>query len=216
MVIPVGVTRSTVEGVLKGDSRLSVSCVVGVSVSGFESEKEVIFNGIEFLAGMIGARFYRATLEPGDPGGVVRLYDIIRGESFERLVVVGVTGSRYLQPLLYMIALQVWRDRGRRVSVCLLLGVEGGEARLVPLAGFFAPVMKITRVQLRVLDIIYGSGKPVSGKDLIERYGFTRSVYYVLADLERKGLVSVKRGVIERTFPGELFYQLHKASMGGE
>lgn len=49
----------------------------------------------------------------------------------------------------------------------------------------------------------------------MERHGFTRSVYYVLADLERKGLLRVRRGRIEKTFPGKLVFSLLKASGRG-
>jgi len=70
-------------------------------------------------------------------------------------------------------------------------------------------------VQRKILDIIYSSQKPISGKDLIEKHGFTKSVYYVLADLERKGLLSVRRGAIERTFPGEIFYLMLRGERDG-
>lgn len=94
----------------------------------------------------------------------------------------------------------------------LVHGVEGERYSIAPLPGFFATAMRISSVQKRLLALIYGSEKRISGKELIKEYGFTRSVYYVLADLERKGLVRVRRNRVERTFPGELVYGLLKAS----
>lgn len=210
VLLPVGVTESTVEYVLSDRLNLAVSCVVAVTVPGMEEEKERIMRGIELLANIINARLHRITVAPWNPESGRELYSIVRKESFERLVIVGTTGTRYLQPILLMVALQVWRERKGKCEVLLLQGVEGEEARLVPLLGFLAPAMRISKVQRRLLNIIYSSDRPLSGKELIEKHGFTRSVYYVLADLERKGLVIIRRGAIEKTWPGELFYRLIK------
>ena len=207
VVIPIGVTGETVAGIL-GGSNFRIKCIVAVTVPGFREEKESILQGVEMLSQMLGAELRQVTVVPRDASTIRRVYEVLRGMRFSRLVIVGVTGSRYLLPLLISVALKVWRDRGGDVEVLLLHGVEGEDYTLEPLVGFVAPVLRISGVQQRVLSIVYGSREPVSGKDLIEKHGFTRSVYYVLADLERKGLLRVRRGRIEKTLPGEIYYLL--------
>jgi len=211
-VIPVGVTKETVENIsgIAGD----VACIVAVTVPGLEEEKKPILAGLEALARMLGAEFYSIVVAPGSVESVVELYRVLKRVKAGEIVVAGTTGSRYLLPVLMMVLLKLWRER-KGIRILLLHGVEGGGASLVPLAGFVSPALKVTRVQRRVLDIVYSSNKPVSGRELIEKHGFTRSVYYVLADLERKGLLSVKRGRIERTFTGEVFYRLLEEDQHG-
>ena len=210
ILVPVGVTRETVTGILKGEDAAGVECILAVTVPGIEEEKQAIMEGLRVIADMLGARFHSHTVTPGDARSVARVYEVLTEEDYDRLIIVGVTGSRYLIPVLFMIALRIWRDKGDKVEVLLLYGVEGDEYELVPLAGFAAPAFRISSIQYRILDIVYGSGRELSGKDLIEEYGFTRSVYYVLADLERKGLLKVRRGRIMRTFPGEVFYHMYR------
>lgn len=211
ILVPVGVTRETVTGILKGEDAAGVECILAVTVPGIEEEKQAIMEGLRVIADMLGARFHSHTITPGDARSVARVYEVLAEEDYDRLIIVGVTGSRYLIPVLFMVALKVWRDKGDRVEVLLLHGVEGEEYELVPLAGFAAPAFRISSIQYRILDIVYGSDRELSGKDLIEEYGFTRSVYYVLADLERKGLLKVRRGRIIRTFPGEIFYHMYRS-----
>ena len=211
IIVPVGVTRETVTGILKGEDTAGVECILAVTVPGIEEEKQAIMEGLRVIADMLGARFHSHTITPGDARSATRVYEVLAEENYDRLIIVGVTGSRYLFPLLFMAALRVWRDKGDRVEVLLLHGVEGEGYELAPLAGFAAPAFRISSIQYRILDIVYGSGRELSGKDLIEEYGFTRSVYYVLADLERKGLLKVRRGRIIRTFPGEVFYHMYRS-----
>ena len=214
IVMPVGVTGETVTGILKREDAARVECILAVTVPGIEEEKQAIMESLRVIADMLGARFHSHTVTPGDARSAARVYEILAREDYDRLIIVGVTGSRYLLPVLFMIGLKIWRDKGGKVEVLLLHGIEGEGYDLAPLAGFAAPAFRISSIQYRILDIVYGSGRELSGKNLIEEYGFTRSVYYVLADLERKGLLKVRRGRIIRTFPGEVFYNMYR-SWGG-
>lgn len=216
IVIPVGVTKETVENILGGarGMALEIKCVIAVTVPGFEEVKEPIVKSLRLLADLLGASFSKLVIKPGDPYAARSLYKLIAEKEPSIVLFVGVTGSRYLYPVITMALLHYWREH--RAEILLLHGVEGEEPVVVPLLGFFAPALRISSVQRRVLGIIYGNREPVSGKDLITRYGFTKSVYSVLEDLERKGLVRVRRGRIERTFPGELFYHLALTGSGEE
>ncbi|MEB3691267.1 MAG: hypothetical protein G5Z42_01155 [Caldisphaeraceae archaeon] len=211
IILPIGITRGTIESILSDDSKLNISCITTVTVPGMEEEKERIISGVEILARMINAELHKVTVRPWDPESVKTIYNNIKNRKFNRLIVVGITGTRYLQPILLMVALRMWRELHGKSEVLLLQGVEGEEARLVPLLGFIAPALRISRIQRRLIEIVYSSSRPISGKDLIKRQGFTKSVYYVLADLEHKGLLKVKRGIIERTWPGELYYRFMKS-----
>jgi len=208
VVVPVGVTGETVESVLRGLP--TPDSIFVVTVPGFEDVKRRIIGVLRSAAEALGSRFYEFTVEPGGVDGLVSLYRALLRERPGVVYLVGLTGSRYLFPLLAAVLLQYWRVSGARVL--LVHGVEGGGRSLEPLPGFFAPAMRLSAVQRRLLAIVYGSAGRVSGKDLIERYGFTRSVYYVLADLERKGLLVVRRNRIEKTLPGMLVYRLLEAS----
>jgi len=206
VILPVGVTKETVEKVVSGKGIEHFDCVIAVTVPGFEDIKKSILEGIRYLSDIIGARVYEITVQPDDGKASSRIYHILLRERPSKVILVGTTGSRYLYPILLMSALYYWRETNAQIY--LLHGIEGDEGKLAPLQGFFAPVMRISSVQRRVLDIVYGTANSVSGKELIEKHGFTKSVYAVLADLERKGLVRVGRNKVERTFPGELFYHL--------
>jgi len=208
IIVPVGVTRETVEGLLRGLPRPDI--IVVVTVPGYEEAKKPIIEALRGAASALGSKFYEFVIEPGEVSGLVGIYRLLVEEKPGEVYLAGVTGTRYLLPVLAAVVLKYWRDSGARVL--LVHGVEGEEYSIEPLPGFFAAVMRLSRVQKRLLGIIYGSGETVSGKELIERYGFTRSVYYVLADLERKGLLRVRRGRIEKTLPGELVYRLLEAS----
>jgi len=208
VLIPLGVTRETIEGVLRGLPRPDV--IVVVTVPGYEETKRSIVEALRVAALALGARFYLVVVRPGGVEGALELYRVLRGERPGEVYLVGVTGSRYLFPVLSSVLLRYWRDTGARLW--LVHGVEGREYVLEPFAGFFAPAMRISSVQKRLLRIVYESEEAPSGKEFIEKYGFTRSVYYVLADLERKGLLVVRRNRIEKTLPGRLFYALLKAS----
>ncbi len=205
VVVPVGVTRETVEGALRSIGVVDV--VYAVTVPGYEDVKRPILDSLKGLAVLVGARYYEVVVVPGDVSGFVELYELLVGEAPDPVYLVGVTGSRYLLPPLFMVLLWYWRTTGARVL--LLHGIEGEAPSPVPLAGFFAPVMRLSRVQGRILELVYGGEEVVSGKDLKEKYGFSHSVYAVLRDLERKGLLVVRRGRIERTLPGELMYRLY-------
>jgi len=208
LIVPVGVTRETIESIVANGVATDVKFIVAVTVPGFEEVKRPILIGLQVSSRMLGSDFRSVTVSPNDPKSVRELYELLSGLQYSRVVLVGVTGSRYLFPILLTVLLKIWKDRKSRVEILLLHGVEGERASLVPLVGFVAPALKISKVQKKVLRVVYGQTGAVSGKDLIERFGFRRSVYYVLADLERKGLLRVRRGRIEKTFTGSLYFSL--------
>lgn len=214
LIIPVGITKETVESIVAEGGIRDVGHIVAVTVPGLEEEKESILMGLKVSAQMLGCEFYSVRVAPNDFSGVVELYKLLKRLKFSRVVLVGTTGSRYLFPILLLVLLKIWRDRKGRVEILLLHGVEGERASLVPLVGFITPALRISKVQKKVLRIVYSNPNSFSGKDLIKKFGFKRSVYYVLADLERKGLLRVKRGLIEKTFSGELYFRLLEGGGG--
>ena len=181
-----------------------------VTVPGYEEAKKPIIEALRGAASALGASFYLFIVKPGEVTELVRIYEVLVRVRPSEVYLVGVTGTRYLLPPLATVLLKYWRDT--RAEVYLVHGVEGEGYSIEPLPGFFATAMRLSSVQKRLLSIIYGSEGMVSGKELMERYGFTRSVYYVLADLERKGLLVVRRNRIEKTFPGKLVYKLLEVS----
>jgi len=212
VVVPVGVTGETIEGLLKSVPRPDL--IITVSVPGYEEVKGPIIEGLKAAASAMGARFRSFTVKKGDVEVLVDVYKLLLEERPNEVYLIGVTGSRYLLPLLVMVLLKYWRDA--KAVVYLLHGVEGEECEAVPLPGFFAPSMRLSNTQIKLLKIIYSLEGPISGKELIQKYGFTRSVYYVLADMERKGLLFVRRNKIEKTLPGRLMYELLRAGEGAK
>ena len=210
VIVPVGVTRETVEGVLRELPKPDI--IIAATVPGYEKAKKPIIETLRGTATALGAKFYLFTARPGEVEDLVSIYKVLMDVRPQKVFLVGVTGTRYLLPVLVTVLLKFWRDA--RAEVYLVHGVEGERYSIEPLPGFFATAMRLSNVQKRLLSIIYESEKLVSGKELMEGYGFTRSVYYVLADLERKGLLRVRRGRIEKTFPGKLVFSLLKASGG--
>lgn len=212
VVIPIGVTKETVEGVLRDLPKPDIMIVV--TVPGYDDVKRPIIEALRATALTLGAKFYTVIITPSETKELVDVYRILVSEKPGEVYLIGITGTRYLLPTLTTVLLRYWRSRNARVY--LVHGVEGGEYSVEPLPGFYAVAMRISSLQRRLLEIIYGAEEPVSGKELMEKYGFTKSVYHVLADLERKGLLVVRRGRIEKTFPGRLVHELLKAGGGSD
>jgi len=205
-IIPVGLKREKIERILETSEARRVGCIVTVTVTGYERDKTPLVEAASVLAEMIGARHEHIVVEPGSAEGPVGLYRLLRSEAPSRVIVAGVSGSRYLYPVLFQVLLMYWRVSGAEVLV--QHGVEGGSYSLEPLQGFASPAMKLTSIQKELLRLIYTSRRELSGKVLIEEYGYTKSVYSVLADMERKGLLRVRRGRIEKTLPGRILYEM--------
>lgn len=210
VVMPIGVTRETVEGVFRQFE--SIDLIVTVTMTGYEDIKKPIIGMIKGTAKLTGAKHYTVMVDIGSIAPFVKVYNILSSHRPDTVYLVGVTGSRYLLPPLFTVLLKYWRDTG--ATIYLLHGVEGEEYQLVQLPGFCSVTMRLSEIQKRILRIIYGSEETLSGKELIERKGFTKSVYYVLQDLEKKGLLVVRRGRIEKTFPGKLVHALLETRPG--
>jgi len=186
---------------------------VAVTVPGFEEEKKQVIAALELLSKLAGAQLHIATVRPGSAEDVAELYRTLKNLEYDRVVLVGTTGSRYLFPVLFMVLLQVWKEE--RVEVYLLHGVEGEGLSLENLAGFAAPALKVSSFQRTLLRAIYSSPAPeLEVQDLMRELRLGRSTYYALQDLNRKGLVRYRWGRVGRTFAGEIFYRV--VVCGGE
>ena len=203
LILPVGVTGETVSELLKRTG--SPSCIVSVTIPGYEEEKEKIRQAIELAAEMLGAKHYWVVVEPWNPRSIASVKKAIDSARPSRLLVVTLTGSRYLYLVLIYLALYYWR---RGVWIDVVHGVEGGDYRVEPLAGYIAPALRMTPEQKKLLKLIYSTKETLSGVKLMREYGYTKVVYKLLSELEEKGLVRVKRNKIEKTFPGYLLYEL--------
>ena len=206
LIIPVGVRKEKIKRILETSEASQVECIVTVTITGYESSKTPLIEAARYLAELIGARHEHIVIRPGSAEDPVRLFRLLRTVAPERVVLAGMSGSRYLYPILLQVLLMYWRVSG--AMILIQHGVEWGEYRLEPLQGFASPAMKLTRTQIDLLRRIYESSVELSGKLLIEKYGYTKSVYAVLADMERKGLLMVRRGRILKTLPGRLLYAM--------
>jgi len=207
LVVPVGIVREAVESAAGREVVKDISSIVAVTVPGFEEEKKQVIAALELLSKLAGAQLHIATIRPGSAEDVAELYRTLRGLECDRVVLVGTTGSRYLFPVLFMVLLQVWKEK--RAEVYILHGVEGEELSLENLAGFAAPALKVSSLQRILLRAIYSSpAAELSIQDLMRELRLGRSAYYALQDLNRKGLVEYRWGKIRRTFAGEVFYRV--------
>lgn len=216
LILPVGVSNYDINPILDGSEGFNIKCIITVTVPGLENEKSRILEGIRTLSMALGINVEHVIIKPWNVDSVKALYNSIMKYNPGKIIVSLATGSRYLYPVLTFVLLKVWRESKRRVEILAVHGIEGESYRIVEYQGYVSPVFRISSVQRKILKIIYESKEPLSGKDLIEKYGFTRTVYYVLADLERKGLLRVKRGIIEKTWPGYLYYELSIKEVGGD
>ena len=206
LILPIGVKREKVERILAASEVQRVQCIITVTIPGYLEEKKPLIEAAKYLAEMIGASYHEVVFEPRSPEGPLKLYKTLLDEKPSKVILAGVTGSRYLYPLLFQVLLMYWRVSG--AEILLQHGVEGGDYSLEPLQGFASPAMRLSRVQQEILRLVYSSTEKLSGKTLIEKYGYTKSVYAVLADMERKGLLRVRRESIERTLPGMVLYMM--------
>ncbi|MCE4624265.1 MAG: hypothetical protein F7C35_00160 [Desulfurococcales archaeon] len=212
--MPVGVTAETVRGVVAHPLVSPISCVVSVTVSGLFEVKREIFGYLRALAEVLGADYREVVVEPWDVASSIRLYKVLREASkgCSRVVVSGVTGSRYLLPLMFQVLLALWAER--RVKVYLVQGVEGEEWRLVPLMGYLS--VRLPRRQRELFLRIYSwpsDEVPLRG-GLLEGLGLGRSVYKALKELELKGLIVHRRNKVIKTFPGKILYGIMVEKIG--
>lgn len=124
-----------------------------------------------------------------------------------------LSGSRFLYPILTQVLLYYWRLTG--ASVYILQGIEGGPWRAEPLPGY--ATVELPQGQRRVFIQIYEHpGEELrTMEDLIEKYGYGRSIYKILRELEVKGLIVWRRNRIRKTLPGKILYRMMEVSGGG-
>ncbi len=207
VVIPVGVTKETVSGLLSRIVEKSrVEVIVVVSTPGYESVKKDIIETLKKSAELLGAGFEAITIGFADVEASTKIYRVLRKIGLREVYVSLITGSRYLIPIMLQALLKYAHSAGARVYA--IHGIEGESYSIEPLIGFTA--YTLIREQRRLFKLIYMY--PEEGlrtkEDLIEKYGFSRSVYKVLRELEEKGLIIRRRNKILKTFPGKLLYNL--------
>ena len=215
LIIPVGITRETISSTLSlstvGDR---ISCLVAVTVRGLEDVKREILDGLKEASRAAGFDYFEFWVDESRTDEFAgELLQVLVQYRPSRVVLSMVSGSRFLVPLLYHVLLYYWRLSG--VVPHILHGVEGGAWRLEPLPGFVT--ISLPRSQRRVFMQIYSHPEDElrTVEDLIERYGYGRSIYKVLNELERKGLISWRKNRILKTTPGRILFKLMKVGKVG-
>ncbi len=207
LILPVGVTKGTVEGVLRAvEDRLT--CVITVSTPGFEDVKEEIILGVGKACELMGVPHYHLVIGMGDLDASARLYSLLKKSGAGTVIVSGVTGSRFLLPIIMQSVLRYWYDT--RSEILLVHGIEGEGWSIQPLVGFLT--FRLKRVQKELFKIIYEhpGDRLRTREDLIVKHGLSRTAYKVLKELESKGLIRTGRNRIEKTLPGYLLFNLLK------
>ncbi|MGB9831129.1 MAG: hypothetical protein ACPLSP_03540 [Fervidicoccus fontis] len=209
LILPVGVTGEIVQGIIN-IARDSLYGVITITTAGFEDMKRNILQSIENACKLIGIEHYHLSVEFGDTKSSAELYKLLKKLKPNRIVISGITGSRYLFPIIASVALRYWYET--KVEVLLVHGIEGERWELVPLMGFFNYDLK--GKQKDIFMQIYGEPIEVlRTKDmLINKYGYTRAIYKTLSKLEERGLIRHRRNRIEKTLPGKLLYSLMRES----
>jgi len=207
LVVPVGIVKGVVKNILGKEVMKEISSIVAVTMPGSEAEQRQAIAALELLSKLVGVQLHVVTVRPGSAEDAAELYKVLKGLEYDRVVLAGIAAETlHLFPVLFMILLQVWKEKG--VEVYILHGTKEG-ASLEGLAGFAAPALKVSSLQRLLLRAVYSSPAPeLSIQDLMRELRLGRSAYYALQDLGRKGLVRYRWGKIGRTFAGEVFYRV--------
>ncbi len=224
-MIPIGVTKEKVTGLLSYVvERSKIEGIVALTLPGFEEVKRDILSTLRGSADLLRARFEEVSIGLGDAEASAKIYRALKKIGSKEVYVSLITGSRYFIPIIMQALLRYSRDEGAMVyAIYGLEGVPpevlekrglqgaagaGGEYEVVPLLGFL--VDGLVREQKKIFRLIYEQDKDElrTKEDLIEKYGFSRSVYKALDGLEKKGLIEHRRDRIIKTFPGKLLYNL--------
>lgn len=213
LILPIGITGETVQGVLNA-VKDSLTAIITITTAGFEETKKGIIQGVEQACNLMGIEHYHIVVVPSKVEPVAELYKLLKKLRPSRVIVSGVTGSRYLQPLIAQAVLRYWHET--KAEVLLIHGVEGEKWSLEPLTGFF--IYDLKREQREVFMRIYSDPRDAlnAKENLIDKYGYGRSIYKVLRKLEEKGLIKRRRNKIEKTLPGHVLYLLLKEGEGFE
>ena len=203
LLLPVGVTLSTVEGILRATD--SVDVVVTVTVEGLAEEKKEILEAVSLLAKMMGADYSHVTVQFRNESSVAELYTLLMRYKPVEVVVSFLTGSRYLIPIMLQVLLRIWNELGTKIMV--IHGVEGDGWFVTPLPGFVT--YELNRKQKEIFMTIYAEeGDEVDTKAFMKKHGLSRTAYKTLKLLEHRGLIERRRGKILKTFPGKSLYKL--------
>ena len=212
LILPVGITKATVEGLLRHEELRNTSCVITVLIKDEDKEelmkvKREILDALRTLAEFMGAEFYEIWTKFKDESLSRKIFEILLVHK-PKLVIVGTfTGSRYV--LLPIILSVLWYQKVYRdCTVRVIHGVEGNGWSIEPLRGYLTT--DLTKAQLRIFKLIYSLKKDEikTKEELMLQYNFGRSIYKVLRALKEKGLVEWRRNKIKKTFSGKLLYNL--------
>ena len=207
VIMPVGVTKETVSGLFSRIAERSrIEYVLVITTPGYENVKRDIIEALRKSAELLDAGFEVITIGFGDVEASARIYRVLRSIGLREVYVSLVTGSRYLIPIMLQALLRYAHDTGAMVYA--IHGIEGESYSIEPLTGF--ATYTLVREQRKLFKLIYEHpGEELRTKeDLVERYGFGRSVYKALRGLKEKGLIIHRRNRISKTFPGKLLYNL--------
>ncbi len=215
LVIPVGITKETVSSALSLSTiNGKISCLIAVTVRGLENVKREIMDGLREASNVMGFRYFEFWINEREVEGFTgKLLNVLLEYKPSRIILSLISGSRYLVPLLSQVLLYYWRLSG--VVPFILHGIEGGSWRLEPLPGF--ATVSLPRSQLRVFLQVYSfpGDELRTVEDLITPYGYGRSVYKILNELEKKGLIIWRKNRILKTTPGKVLFELMRVSESG-
>ena len=208
LVMPVGVTWETVEGLLRLDVAGRIKCVLALLISkGYEDKKKEIIGRLGELSGMLGATLYLVEVSMDDLSVPSKIYRVLAKERPARIIVSGLTGSRYLLPIVMQALLFYGLKHG--VVPLLVHGVEGNGWRLVPMPGY--TYVDLKRSQRKMFQLIYSSEEEEFRTNMfMKQHHLGRSAYKVLRKLREKGLIETRRNRIRKTIPGKMLYLLLK------
>ncbi len=210
LVLPVGVTPSIVQRVVREAAWEGLDCVVAVTVESIMGAKEDVVEVARREAESVGARFHFYPVDPWEPETLGEAYRVMLGHGGP-FMLSGVTGSRMLLPLLSSMLFRLSTVWGRETRI--YQGVEGERYGVEPLQGYLYAGLPLPERQEAALRLVY-SGRAGSPQELARLLGVGRSVYKVIGALAEKGLVSRSRGSLEPTLPGRLLYAMLRVEEG--
>jgi predicted transcriptional regulator len=208
LLLPIGIAKETVYGVMRYPE-IKPDVIITITVRGLEEVKSEILSGVTSLAELMGIPHYHVSISYGDTEAGAKIYNLLKTHKPQTIVVSGVTGSRYLFPIVAQVLLLYWHEYKARIL--LIHGIEGESWELAPFIGFFTYNLK--RRQKEIFELIYQVPKDIikTKEELIEKYRLGRHVYTILKELEMRGLIARRRNKIIKTMPGYLLYNLLKS-----
>ncbi len=219
-IIPFGLTQDTVNALIESvyleDARVVLLVTIKDRNPGIvETKREILEDAVK-LAGRLGKEVRSYWAVPWTTELHKWIHETLLEIKPEKVTLSGVTGSRYLQPLITQALLAHKTYCRPTIRLQLLHGIEGGPWRVEPLDGYYSLPRLGRREQLVLvtLERLLEGGSPPAVEEIVSGLGnimsrgsggsSAKTVYKVLSSLRRKGLVSrdpVGRGYV-LTMPG--------------